>query len=296
MTQKAIVFGASGLIGEHLSCRLGANLALATFCTTDIPGGARFDVLRDDPRGLNLSTDDISHGFILFGETNIDRCARNLDETTALNVDATCRLIDWLVGEGITPVFTSSDMVFDGEKGGYDEAELAAPVLIYGRQKIAVEKYLVALGQPYLIVRYSKIVSSHPDRPNELLNWYQAIQSGRLIRCAADQWFSALDIEDAVTGLLALTRKNHTGLYHLGGPKRINRLELFSMLLAALRRHRPEIQANLEECSIRDFTEFAEPRPYDISMISDKLFEATGFRARPLEETCEALATAVYSK
>jgi dTDP-4-dehydrorhamnose reductase len=296
MLSRILIIGAGGLIGSALTRYLGARRTIPLARNNTDIDAQHFDALQHDPRTLELNTEAISHGVILAAETSIEKCVRERGGARALNVEATCRIIDWMLDEGITPVFASSDMVFDGKAGGYIETDRANPMLTYGRLKQEVEDYLIHRTDNYLVVRYSKVMSSDPLDATEFTYWRNAIENGALIRCADDQSFSAIDLQDAVEGLAALIEMDAHGIMHLGGPFAWSRAELFECLFAELKCHRPTLSANMEVCSIHDFTEFAEPRPLDISMNSSKFTEMVKLLPRDLRETCRIFAENAYLK
>jgi len=288
--QRYLILGGSGIVGRALFHKLGPEQAVATFCQRPIPGGSFFDL-----RSMRL-TDPLlpkhpalTHAFVLSGITNIDACARNLAESTRVNVEGVQQIIDDLVSGGITPIFASSDAVFDGSRGGWTEADAPNPILTYGRQKLQVESYLAGKHAPYAVARLSKVVSTNPDEDHLLSEWMRCLERGDVIRAAHDQVFSPIDVDDAVAGMLAMANKQLTGLYHLAGPDRCSRLELLQALINAVRPWAPLDNPNVVRCSIRDFP-FIEARPLDASLSSARLQSAAGLSITCYDTICRRFA------
>lgn len=296
MAGRFLILGASSLFGQRAWERLGPARAVATYCRHPVPGGVRFDALSDDIGPLLAREPDIRHALVMFAEAGIDACAREPARAHALNVDATVAVLERLIAAGVTPVFVSTDTVFDGTRGGYVESDPAAPILTYGRLKLAVERHLAAQGGPHVVVRVAKLVDRRPGRKSFFGDWIGAIRAGRPVRCAIDQTLSPIDLDDAVDALVRLAESGCEGVFHVGGPGAWNRVDLFEVLERELRRVDPAVEGMCETCSIRDFAGFAEPRPLDTSLNSGKLIGATGFRPRDIGETCRAIVRAVYSK
>jgi dTDP-4-dehydrorhamnose reductase len=291
LTPNILILGASGLIGRRLLERLGPSGSVGTYHRNKLPGCIRFDAVADRISQLGDSLGAIRHAVILFGVTRIDACARDPAGTGALNVAATCSVIDALAARGITPVFASSDVVFDGKRGGYREEDAPAPILTYGRQKLEVEDYLRARTPAHLILRLPKIVAERPGAGGLFDDWLQAVRSGELVHCASDQFFSPIGLDDAISAVIALMSAGAVGTYHVGGPKTWDRASLFEALAGALRQYR-EVDIRMRRCSIRDFPQFAESRPLDVSLNSEKLCRQIGFTARDMTEVCAAFAEA----
>lgn len=288
-----LILGASGFIGRHLLQALRPETVLATYRTTPFAGAVRFDAAKDDIRPLLDRAGPFRSAYILFAESQLDRCAQDPERTHALNVDSVKRIVDALQERRILPVFASTDCVFDGALGNYVEGDAADPILTYGRQKRAVEEYLAATGAPYIVARLSKVVDAEPGGTGMLGEWIRAIRDGAEVRCASDQCFSAIDARDAAHALAALGEGAPPGIYHIGGPRPWDRASLFDALVGAVQRH-ASVSPIMRRCSINDFPQFLERRPIDISMRIERAERTIGFKPRDLEETCAEIARAAF--
>jgi dTDP-4-dehydrorhamnose reductase len=94
-----------------------------------------------------------------------------------------------------------------------------------------------------------------------------------------------------VRAIAEFTSRGITGLYNLGGPRAMSRLELVELLAQHLFTHTP-IRPQIVPCSIRDF-DFLEPRPLDTSLDSGKAFALLSFAFRTMEELCKNIASAL---
>ncbi|MBF0308879.1 MAG: sugar nucleotide-binding protein [Magnetococcales bacterium] len=276
MTSRWLIIGASGFIGSHLFARIGPSMALGTCYATPVAGTRPFtpgvmkvaDLIRDQGR--------FSHAFVLHGMTRLDPCAADRARSDEVNVLGTQRLLEELFEQGIKPVFTSSDMVFDGRKGNYLETDPVGPLATYGEQKVRIETFLRESGREHLVLRLPKVYSKTPGTQTLFDEWLGAIDRGDLIRLAQDQRFCPVAVEDLVVALEAAARLDLSGTYHCGGPETLTRLQMFQHLRNALeRRFGPLEGLRMAVCGINDFP-FLEPRPIDISMDSGRFRQATG--------------------
>ena len=291
---RFLIVGGSGFLGRALYARLGAARAIATYHKNPLPGGVYFDASTMRLADMFLRRDHgLTHAFLLHGITKIDDCARNPAGTAKVNVESTIRMIDDLLAAGVMPIFASSDAVFDGTRGLWMEEDPVNPILTYGRQKVAIEQYLLSKNVPWIVARLSKVVATDLDRHSVLGEWIEAIEAGKTIRCATDQIFSPTYIEDVVTALILLTEGNFAGIFHVCGSEAISRLELLTLLTREIRRYR-DIEANILPCSIKDLP-FPEERPLNTSMSPKKLYKTTGTVFDSLESVCERLARQRYS-
>ena len=291
----ALVLGASGLIGRRLMARLGPESAVGTFHRHPFPGGLPFD--GSDGNGietlLRQVTGDITHAFVLHGTIEVEACARDPAGTAELNVTQVAHVLTQLMAAGVTPVYVSSDYVFDGTRGGWRESDPPDPQTQYGKQKLAVERLLLEAPTPSLVVRCSRVIGADIGVRNVLGPWVEEIRAGATMRCATDQVFSPIAVDD-VAGILAeLAGAHSTGLYHLGGPNPLSRIDLLRLLLASIRAVDMAVHVDVVPCSLHDLP-FLEKRPLDTSLNVDKLQAAIGWDFLPMKTLCETAATRYF--
>jgi len=294
MKPRYLILGASGFIGARLRALLGPGNTVSTYCGNRVAGGECFDAgtmrLADTVLRRHRG---ITHAFLLQGVTAIDVCARDPEGTARVNVHGMQRVIDDLVSHDIIPVFASSDAVFDGSRGMWTETDEPRPILTYGRHKRAVEDYLQEHAPRVLIVRLSKVLAAYPGANDMLAQWMVQLEAGATLRCAKDQIFSPVDIDEALDAIMHLLRGGHTGIFHVCAPVPVSRLALLESLLDAVRAH-VEINPRIESCSISDFN-FAEPRPLDTSMSARKLTAVLGHELSLVDAVVRAAAAARYA-
>lgn len=277
---SAIVFGASGKIGSVLLAQMKQQgwFVSGTYARRARPGLVRCDLAESDPLdGIDLGQYRI--GVILSAVAEVDQCKRDPQTAARINVDGTRRLLAALAANGVTPVFFSTDYVFDGAKGNYTETDPPSPNTEYGRQKAAIESHLHESFPQALVVRISKVFSTDPADGMLLSEWYRMVQRNETIRTISDQRTCPTSIHDITTGLLQLLEQVRTGLFNLCQPKPYTRGELLREFLDTLRIP----YDNVVEMEARRFG-FLDQRPADISLNPSKFLQFTGFRFTPMDE------------
>lgn len=290
--KQVLILGGSGYIGRHLYKRIGPEHATATFNNKPLPGGVFFDAVGGTLADLPINPDDFSHAVILLGHTNPDFCAKNPNISNTVNVTSIKAIIDQLNTFGIKPVFASTEVVFDGQKGGYVESDSVNPTLVYGRQKVEVEEYLKDGQNDFLILRIAKAYDSQPATGSLLGDWFhQAAKGGEVVRCAEDFISSAIHVDDITEAVVRLIERNATGIYHLGGPTALSRLDIFNILVDEMKSAINAVDVIIEPCSIHDFPTI-EPRPLNVSMGTKKLLRDTNLVPQDMASACRDLVTA----
>ena len=290
--RKALILGASSLVGRHFLGRIGGE-PIATYNTRPIVGGVHFDAVRMGLRDIVPDPDALSVAMLLLGDTNPDACAGDPVRSQAVNVDAIKSIVDRLAEWRVPVVFTSSEFVFDGQAGNYRESDVAKPILVYGRQKLEIEQYIERRVRDYAIVRLPKIYGVVVNDGTLFSNWIRQIKAGGEIRCAHNQRFSPLFIDDAVTALTTFATTPLRGLFHVAGLTGASRLELLELLLASIRRFR-SVDTRVTPCSIDDF-KVLERRPHDVTMCSDAFVAATGARPRTVADVIASMVERVFA-
>jgi dTDP-4-dehydrorhamnose reductase len=292
LEKKTLILGASGFVGGHMYARLGSEKSIAVTYSSDATDSIHFDALKMDLSDVIADFEEVGHAMIFYGETHPDRCAQDSEWSQALNVESTKRVIDCLAGNRIPLTFTSSEFVFDGERGSNIETDSPRPINLYGQQKLEIERYLQSTVAEWTVMRLGKVFASDGANAKLFVGWIQDIEAGNTMRVATDQVFSPILVNDVVSGCLLAAEKKVRGLFHLCGLRPVSRHELCLMLIEAVRGYR-SVDAEVVTCSIDDF-ELPEPRPKDCSMLPNKLIAATGLNITPIEDVCRDTVRRYY--
>ena len=286
---SALVVGGSGFLGRALLKVLGRRGA-GTYVGKPFAGGLPFDSTRLRLLDLeHLLPADLTLVFLLYGAVNPDWCARDPQATRRINVDSIINLLKECFERGLTPVFMSTDYVYDSNPGERAEDEPRSPTTEYGRQKSEVEEWLEGIDRPWLICRSSKIVSGDVGTHSVLGQWVEDIRAGRIIRCATDQIFTPGHVDDIATAMVELADTGRRGIYHVAGPESMSRYELASLLVENVRR-RTESAISFESCRLSDIP-FLEKRPLNTSISTAKLRGAVTRRFIKMADLARDVAT-----
>jgi dTDP-4-dehydrorhamnose reductase len=192
-------------------------------------------------------------------------CYRNPDHAHRINTDGTLLLAELASAAGARMVYVSTDMVFDGSKGHYREGDVAKPLSVYGRSKLAPEAGVLAAPR-CTVARVSLMFGpTLIGRPYFFDQQLHKMQDGLAVSWFEDEWRSPLALQTAAQALLVLARSDVTGLLHLGGPQRMSRLEM-GLQLAAVYGLDPALVIPAKQASVST----PEPRPRDLSLDSAK--------------------------
>ena len=217
-------------------------------------------------------------GIICAGVSRLDLCRREQSTSYQVNVLGTFRLIDDLVDAGVKPLFLSSDGVFDGTLGYYNEKHPCSPIHEYGRQKVQVEEYLQAVAPGSLIIRLGRLVGDNLAESHLFSEWYRLIQERQQIACIERQILSPTYVNDVAEGIILACKQGLEGVYHLANPEFFPREELAQQFVWALGR-----QAEVVCKPEREF-KLLERRAAKTYLDSTKFVKTTGMRFTSMRE------------
>ena len=150
---------------------------------------------------------------------------RQGEDAWSTNVDGSRVVAREARAAGARLVHLSTDIVFDGSRGGYREEDEPRPVNDYGRSKAEAERVVVAEHPEALIARTSLLYGAPEPGPQERL-----AATGTTF--FEDEIRSPAQVGDVAEALLEAAELDLAGPLHLGGADDVSRYD-FALLLGA---------------------------------------------------------------
>lgn len=232
-----LVTGSNGLLGQKLIDKLARRKAVRLIATSvghnrnpnqegyiyeqlDIRDGERMRALfrQYQPTEI-INTAALTH---------VDKCETEKDLCQALNVEAVQTMVDCCQEFGCRMIHVSTDFIFDGTAGPYKEKDAPNPLSEYGRSKLEGERIVIESGVPYAIARTMLVygVVADMSRSNIVLWAKGALERGEQINVVDDQFRSPTLSEDLAEGVILMTMKDKSGVYHISGPETLSIFEM----------------------------------------------------------------------
>jgi len=242
------------VIGTHFSF---ATADTEYFNVFD-PAEGTFDLDAFDP-------DVIVHTGAL---THVDYCETHKDESYRHTVESTEVAIELAKEYNAKFVFISSDYIFDGENGPYDEHAEPNPLSVYGRHKYEAEKRVKISGLDYLILRITNVYGNEIRGKNFIAFLVKTARSGeeRTLRLPEDQLATPINAADIGKFLCLLLQYGKTGIYNLASDEYVSRVELARKVLAYF----PKAKVKVEGEATKNLNQ-AAPRPLRGGLKNDKI-------------------------
>ena len=224
--------------------------------------------------------------------TNVDQCESEKEACWELNVKAVEYLVDACREQGTFLVHLSTDFIFDGADGPYDETAEANPLSFYGWSKYAAEKAVVNSGRFAAPIRWAIArtvlvygIAHDMSRSNIILWVKKSLEDGKHIRVVTDQWRSPTLAEDLAAGCYLIADQQAEGTFNISGKDLLTPHEMAVMTAEYF---------DLDKSLIAeaDSTTFTQPakRPARTGFVLDKSREVLGYAPRSFREGIAILA------
>jgi dTDP-4-dehydrorhamnose reductase len=297
---KILLTGASGLLGANCFARFACNPNVQLFATHH---NASFVIPQTFSHGKESFPLDLTNETAVWNiistlqpnmiihtaaHTETAFCEWNRKEAKALNTDATKTLAILAEMFEMRFIFISTDLVFDGTKGNYDELDTPNPLSYYAETKLEAELQVKNLVRNHVILRSPLLLGSSPRGTrsvNERL--MKEFKAGKLVRLFVDEFRTPIfaDVLARIIEEFAIgTLSEVTGLFHAGGTERLSR-EALGRKIAM----RWKLNQALIEPASSDIVSSPVPRPKDVSLNSHKLHALLPFTLPSLDESLNAL-------
>jgi dTDP-4-dehydrorhamnose reductase len=213
--------------------------------------------------------------------TNVDKCQADHELAARLNVDAVKILADICALHDIQLVHLSTDFIFDGAAGPYDESSVPNPLSYYGSTKLEAENIVRASAGRWAILRTILVygVISDKNRSNIVLWAKNALEKGDAIKVVNDQWRMPTLADDLAACCLLAVQKDATGIFNVSGKDMMSVSEVVYRVASFWKLDRGLIT----EVSSDSLNE-SDRRPARTGFVIDKAVNTLGYSPRSFEE------------
>jgi dTDP-4-dehydrorhamnose reductase len=258
--KRAWITGTGGLIGSHL---VGAAAACVPQWRVDGTGRGDVDLL--DAQAVDEYFDRVRPDVVIHCAAlgRPSSCEENPALAARVNVEATRHLCRR--AQDIRLIFLSSDLVFDGRAGDYDESAPVNPLGVYAVTKVAAESIVLA-NPRHTVIRTSLNAGTSPTGDRSFTESLRATwQAGTSVNLFTDEFRCPIPAAVTARAIWELTVMDRPGLYHLAGAERLSRWQI-GQILAERWIH---LNPRLERASRLSYA--GPPRPADTSLNCAKL-------------------------
>jgi dTDP-4-dehydrorhamnose reductase len=220
--------------------------------------------------------------------TNVDQCEQDKEGCWQQNVTAVENIVRACEASGSFLLHLSTDFIFDGAAGPYDEEAEANPISYYGDSKLAAEKAVMGAKIEWAIARTVLVygIAFDMSRSNIILWVKKSLEEGKTINVVNDQWRTPTLAEDLAMGCYLIASKKAKGVFNISGDDFMNP---YQMAIATAD------YFNLDKSLINetDGSKFSQParRPPITGFVLDKAKNELGYKPHSFAEGIGMLAS-----
>ncbi len=288
--KKILVTGANGLLGQKIIYGYKSNPEIQLIATgrgpcrmNDKEGYVYEEMNISDKASVASVIEKYSPDVIINSAamTNVDECETNKSGCDEANVTAVKILASVCEANDIHVIQLSTDFIFDGENGPYDEEAKADPLSYYGWSKLRAEENIKTCTCKWTIIRTVLVIgiTEGMSRSNIVLWAKGALGKGQSINVVNDQFRSPTLAEDLADGCMLAAMQGAQGVYNISGKDFMSVLVLVQRVAKFY---------NLDESLIKPSTseKLNQPakRPPITGFILTKAINELGYKPHSFEE------------
>jgi dTDP-4-dehydrorhamnose reductase len=226
MQKKILITGSNGLLGQKL---IQFFVRQSYFNVVGISRGKNritsvsdFKYYNVDLTNSNVLEEILSNekpNIIIncVAMTNVDQCEKDNKECDKINVETVKDIINYCNKHNAKLIHLSTDFIFDGKKGYYQENDQANPVNYYGLSKLKSEQIITQNLTDFAIIRTILVygTTENTNRGN-IVSWVKNnLENNQTINVVNDQLRMPTLVDDLVKAIELIINKNAKGVYHI---------------------------------------------------------------------------------
>lgn len=273
---RILVTGASGLLGLNLALEAAKGHEVVGTVNSNLLQCEDFAVIRTDllaPSAVEHLLDDIQPDWVIHcaALANVDACEAEPALAQKLNTELPGKLASYVARGGARLLHVSTDAVFDGQRGDYNEGDLPNPLSTYAKTKLGGEMAVASANPEALIARVNLFGWSASGKRSLAEFFFNSLSIGKKVQGFTDVYFCPLLANDLANIMLTMLGQALSGIYHVVSPCCLSKYE-FGVEIAEQFGLNREL---IEPSSVKESGLLAKRSP-NLTLRTDKLHAALG--------------------
>ena len=225
--------------------------------------------------------------------TNVDQCEAEKELCWKQNVDAVQYICEAAAIIDAHIIHLSTDFIFDGKSGPYDEFAEANPLSYYGDSKLAAEKIILKCNLNWAIVRTVLVygIAQDMSRSNIILWVKKSLEEGKTIQVVDDQFRTPTLAEDLAMGCYLIAINKANGIFNISGKEVLTPYDMAMKTCDFF-----NLDKNLiKKSDSSNFKQLAV-RPPRTGFIIDKAIKQLGYNPHAFEQGIEEISKQILKK
>jgi len=281
--KRILICGANGLLGQRVAIMLSTQNEYEVL-NTSVERSFVFDNMLLDYTQLDITNRGDTKSLVASFQpdiiinaaaiTDVDWCETNREITWKVNVLAVENLVEAARKVKAKLIHISSDYIFDGKNGPYDEEAKPNPICYYGKSKLASENVIKIAEIPYVILRTNVLYGSGVNVKLNFATWViSKLEQGNQISIVDDQYGNPTYVGDLAMAVIKSFELNREGIFNIGGSEYLSRYD-FAIRVAEVFGFNKELIKRIKTSELNQ----KAPRPLKSGLITLKAETQFGMR------------------
>jgi dTDP-4-dehydrorhamnose reductase len=227
---RILITGSNGLLGQKIVSQLLQSDIV--FLATSLGQNRNQDCPTEFYTQMDIcNVLEIAHVFAAFkpthvihtaAMTNVDTCELDPESCQKVNVGSVQLLAEQCIQSDCHFQLLSTDFVFDGLTGNYNEEAKPNPLSVYATSKVQAE----AIVQQLPVLNYSIVrtiivygTGNNLSRSNIVVWAKEALMNGQELTIIDDQFRAPTWADDLAWACIQICELNENGIFHIAGPE-----------------------------------------------------------------------------
>jgi len=283
---KVLVTGALGLLGQRLIEKTPSPIEVLGVDLADhqdlFPQQAYRPCDLADRTAIRELVESFKPDWILncVAYTNVDGAEEQREACWRANVEVVENLVYAAHKVDARILQVSTDYIFDGKDGPYDENEIPNPLGYYGRSKLAAENVLKASLVDFAIARTMVLYGISRNKRPDFVGWLVGeIGAGRPVRNVTDQIGNTTLNDDLAAGMWTIVDNGFQGIINVAGREIASRYD-FALKIAELFDLDASLISPIETHELNQ----KAPRPLNSGLIVEKATQLLDMQLSNMEQ------------
>ena len=260
--------GASGLLGEgfqHIS-KDTKNEFILCYTKNKILNAEHLDITKNDAikSFFKIHKPDVTINCSAI--TDLDFCEKNKSHVLDVNTLGAKKLAQACNVHNSHLIHISTDYVFDGQAGPYQENDVPNPISYYGQTKRKSEELVLKENENFCVVRTGMLYGWSQNKQNLATMITSELRNNRQVKLINDLQVSPSYTDNVAEMILKLALMKISGIFNVANSSIVTRYD-FGLLLSEVF----ELDKSLiKPISSKDF-HWNVPRPHKGGLLLDKV-------------------------
>ena len=297
---RLLITGSNGLLGQKLIKLLFDNKKVELLATSrgenklaelypQVPF-QHMDIAKAEDVNRVFADFKPTHVINTAAQTNVDICESEREAAYEMNATSVQNLVNACEEFGTHLTHVSTDFIFDGEAGPYDEEAKPNPVNYYGETKLAAEEIVQKAKCPWAIARTVLVYGTAHDygRTNIVLWVKNSLENEKTIQVVDDQFRTPTLAEDLAMGCWLIAEKDATGIFNISSDELLTPYDMAMQVVDYF-----QLDGSfIKKVNASIFTQPAK-RPPRTGFIIDKARRELGFKPHTFKEGIALIASQI---